>query len=280
MTNEWILDAGILLTAVFAMIGYFYRMGVAKRAAAKTLLFHLLEIRHELVIETPQLEKLIDEFRDEMRDLVGDRPLLMTIVVDAIPREQFALMLTSANADLVRADKALLESYEKALFKYSQVDPVLTHEIRGTKLLPALSRNLSDVKTSFEAMMEEFENFEALKKHGRKRVDQSLGETLDGLLSRLDKKIRELSLRAGMSTWFKTLKTMKSTSETNKDTEFTKEEIAELMETMFKSALLSNGELTKDQQALVTAASLEEILTLFETKLAESEEFQHAPKFN
>lgn len=280
MTNKWILDVGILLTAVFAMVGYFYRMGVAKRAAAKTLLFHLLEIRHELVIETPQLDKLIEEFRDEMRDLVGDRPLLMTIVVDAIPREQLALMLTSANADLVRADKALLESYEKALFEYSHVDPVLTHEIRGTKLLPVLSRNFSDVKTSFDAMMEEFENIEALKKHGKKRIDQSLGKTFDELLSRLDKKIRELSLRAGISTWFKTLKTMKSTSEISKDTGFTKEETAEMMETLFKSALLANVELTKEQKAVITAASLEEILTFFETKLTESEEYQDAQECN
>ncbi|AFP30836.1 hypothetical protein [Marinobacter sp. BSs20148] len=65
VVSEEVLDIGILIAAAFAVVGYAYRTGIENRSAARNLLFYLLEIRHELVFEQPQLETFIDEFKSK-----------------------------------------------------------------------------------------------------------------------------------------------------------------------------------------------------------------------
>ncbi|WP_305967418.1 hypothetical protein [Marinobacter salsuginis] len=269
MVNGEALDIGILITAALAVAGYIYRSGVEDRAAARNLLFYLLELRHELVFEQPKLEAFIDEFKSQMNEVIGDRPNLKFLVVDQIPQEHIAAMLASMNSELTRIDQPLLDSYEASLFTYSRVDPVLVHSIRGMKLLPIVSRNLTDVKTGYAEMMDSLEIGQDVADYGQNEVDSSLDDIFQQLMNGLDSKIRRVSRKAGFAVWFRVKRLLKRTEEEVERPDNTQFAAAEVIERLFKTLMINFG-VTNEVKAQIEASSLKQIMDLFEAKLAES----------
>lgn len=269
MVNGEALDIGILITAALAVAGYIYRSGVEDRAAARNLLFYLLELRHELVFEQPKLEAFIDEFKSQMNKVIGDRPNLKSLVVDQIPQKHIAAMLTSMNSELTRIDQPLLDSYETSLFTYSRVDPVLVHSIRGMKLLPIVSRNLTDVKTGYAEMMDSLDVGQDMADYGQNELDSSLDDIFKQLMNELDSKIRRVSRKAGFAVWFRVKRLLKRTEEEVERPDNTQFDVAEVIERLFKTLMINFGA-TNEVKAQIEASSLKQIMDLFELKLAES----------
>lgn len=262
-------DIGILITAILAVIGYFFKLGLERRETARTLLFHLLEIRHELLIERPRLSKLVDDFSAEMLDLVGDRPHLNNAIVDQLPRAQIASILTSMVDGLVRADQALLQSYELALFSYSRIDPLICHNVRGMKLLPTVSLNFSEAVSSFEEMIPTNHETQVVKKMGQQEVRMSMETTVGELMSELETIIRQISCKAGICFWFNVRRLLKRKPEPEEDDGFNQLNMGEVMERLFKALMLANCS-SDDVKPEIEGLTLEQILDLFESKLSEA----------
>ena len=83
------------ITPCHSSMGNWLVAMVERREGSRVLLFHLMEIRHELLIERPKLNAAVDEFQDEFKKILGDRPNLKSIMVNEFPKEYVATVLTT-----------------------------------------------------------------------------------------------------------------------------------------------------------------------------------------
>ncbi|MDP4532869.1 hypothetical protein Q9252_12010 [Marinobacter salarius] len=267
--QDMVFDAGILTTAVLGVLGYLWKLGLRRKESARTLLFHLLEIRHELLIERPKLDAVVEEFQSEFREILGDRPNLKSLMIDQVPREHIAAVLATLMDGLVRADAKLLDSYESALFDYSRINPLLTYRVRGMKLLPKLSDNLSNIASTMAGAIPNGEETELVTSLGKKELESSRQKTLGELVADLEKIIRRVSWSAGLSfwihSWFLGSKCRKQESK-NENVDM---DLQALMERFFRSVMLA-GNPPGDLKKQVENATLEEILDLFEASYEEA----------
>ena len=233
------------------------------------MLFHLLEIRQQLLIEQPKLNKMVDEFQSELHGILGERPNLKALVVNQIPREQIATLIASMFDGLVRADQKLLDSYESALFEYSRIDPLLTHRVRGMKLLPKVSENFSNVVTYLIDTMPHGEESSVVNSLGRKQIESSHDNTVSELMANLNTMVRCVSWKAGFWFWFRVWLWPLIWPAKEVQDESRTQDLRDLLENFFKSILLAT-EPPGEIKAQIETATLGEILNLFETQLTET----------
>jgi hypothetical protein len=269
--QELVFDVGILITAGLGVLGYLLKLRLQRKESARTVLFHLLEIRQQLLIEQPKLDKMVDEFQSELHGILGERPNLKALVANQIPREHIAALLASMFDGLVRADQKLLDSYENALFEYSRIDPLLTHRVRGMKLLPKVSENFSNVATSLIDTMPHSEEASVVNSLGRKQIESSHDNTVSELMVNLNTMIRRVSWKAGFWFWCRVWLWPLIWPAKEVQDESPTQDLLELLEHFFKSVLLATDP-PGVIKAQIETATLEEILNLFEKQLSETSE--------
>lgn len=201
--QEQVLDYGILVAAGLAVIGYYWKLNQHRKESAKTLLFYLMEIRQELLIERPKQDAVVKEFQTELSKILGDRPKLKSLMVDQMPKEYMARSMPSMMDGLVRADQNLLENYETALLEYSRINPLVAHRLRGMKLLPKLSANLSNIGSSVVDLLPEGKEGELMGILGKNELDSTRRHALEEFIGRLEKIIRRVSWSSGVGYWVK-----------------------------------------------------------------------------
>lgn len=264
--QETVFDAGILVTAGLAVIGYFWKLSLDRREGSRILLFHLLEIRHELLIERPKLNAAADEFQNEFKKILGDRPNLKSIMVNEFPKEYFATMLTTLMDGLVRADPKFLDSYETALYNFSRINPLLAHRVRGMKLLPKLSENLTNIAAAMTEALPDSEEAALVSAIGQKELESSNERTLQQLVIDLEIIIRRVSWSAGLwfwvCSWFLGAKRRKMANQ-DKGEAF---ELHTFMESFFRSIALATNP-SDELQEQIKHAKLDDILDQWEASL-------------
>ena len=267
--QEMIFDAGILITAIFGVIGYLWKLGRQQKESARTLLFHLLEIRHELLIERPRLDSLIDEFHSQLAAILGDRPKLKSLMIDQVPKDYMTTTLVTLMDGLVRADAKLLASYESALFDYSRINPFLTNRIRGMKLLPKLSENLANMVSTVADAMPGGKRDDLVVSVGRMELESSRHQAVEELVADLERVIRRVSLGAGLRFWVQScfLTSRRQKRDTKK--EALNVDLSELIERFFKSVLLATNP-PNDVKNQIDAAALEDLLDIIEASFDDS----------
>lgn len=269
--QEIVFDVGILVTAGLAVIGYFWKLSLERRQGSRTLLFHLLEIRHELLIERPKLNAAVDEFQDEFKKILGDRPNLKSIMVNEFPKEYFANVLTTLMDGMVRADQKLLDSYETALYNYSRINPLLAHRVRGMKLLPKLSENLTNIASAMTEALPDSEEAALVSAIGQKELESSNERALQELVVNLEKLIRRVSWSAGSwfwgHSWFLGVKRRKMANQDEGEAF----DLHAFMETFFRSIALATNP-SEELQEQIKHAKLDDILDQWEASLGEAKE--------
>jgi len=267
--KELVFDVGLLVTASLGVLGYLMKLRLQRKESARTVLFHLLEIRQQLLIEQPKLDKMVDEFQSELHGILGERPNLKELVTNQIPREQIATLLASMVDGLVRADQQLLHSYETALFEYSRINPLLTHRLRGMKLLPKMSENVSNVVTSLIDTMPHSEEASEVNSFGKTQIELSHNNTMSELMANLNTMVRCVSWKAGFWFWFRVWLWPLIWPAKEVQDESRTQDLRDLLENFFKSILLAT-EPPGEIKAQIETATLGEILNLFETQLTET----------
>lgn len=267
--QEIVFDVGILVTAGLAVIGYFWKLSLERREGSRVLLFHLLEIRHELLIERPKLNAAVDEFQDEFKQILGDRPNLKSIMVNEFPKEYFATILTTLMDGLVRADPKLLDSYETALYNYSRVNPLLAHRVRGMKLLPKLSENLTNIAAAMTEVLPDSDEAALVNAIGQKELESSKERTLQELIVDLEKIIRRVSWSAGLwlwvCSWFLGVKRRKMANQDEGEAF----DLHAFMESFFRSIALATNP-SDEIKEQIKHAKLDDILDQWEVSLGEA----------
>ncbi len=266
MMNGIVFDAGILITAGLAVIGYLWKLSRERKESARTLLFHLMEIRQELLIERPKLAAAVDAFQADFQEILGDRPNLRSVLDKGFPREYVATTLTSLMDGLVRADPKLLESYEIALYDYSRINPLLAHRVRGMKLLPKLSQNLTGIMADLTGALPDDEGAELVSSLGKKELESSSEKALQEFVLDLEKIIRRISFSAGMwfwaCSWFLGARRRRDAIQDKSESI----DLRGFMESFFRAIALANnppGEVREQIQH----AKLDDILDLWEASL-------------
>ena len=230
----------------------------------------MLEIRHELLIERPKLNAAVDEFQGEFKKILGDRPNLKSIMVNEFPKEYFATILTTLMDGLVRADPKLLDSYETALYNYSRFNPLLAHRVRGMKLLPKLSENLTNIAAAMTEALPDSEEAALVSAIGQKELESSNERTLQEFIVDLEKIIRRVSWSAGVCFWFYSLflgAKRKKMANQDKGDAF---DLHALMESFFRSIALATNP-SDELKEQIKHAKLDDILDQWEASLGEAE---------
>ena len=165
---------------------------------------------------------------------------------------------------LVRADPKLLDSYETALYNYSRFNPLLAHRVRGMKLLPKLSENLTNIAAAMTEALPDSEEAALVSAIGQKELESSKEKSVQELIVDLEKIIRRVSWSAGVwfwvCSWFLGAKRRKIA---NQD----KGEVFDLhafMESFFRSIALATNP-SDELKEQIKHAKLDDILDQWES---------------
>ncbi|BES70024.1 hypothetical protein RE428_10420 [Marinobacter nanhaiticus D15-8W] len=266
------LDIGIVISALLASVGYLYKLGVEKRQSARYLLFHLLEIRHELSLRLPRSDHEVEKLQEDFRAVVGERTNLLKIV-DMLPKTELGAMLGTVTNGLNRVDSSLLDSYEVALANYARIDPFLTHRLRGMKLIPKLSKNLDSTLSSFRSLpglAEDDPDTQKVASYGARQLNREFDDTRDGLLAKLDQLILSVGREAGLFMWFRAWRVLSQAEEENSNEQEVSEAQQAALGSAFKTLMIEVLVQDESIKGQLEAAPLEEMLDAMEEKLGET----------
>lgn len=264
-------DYGILAAAGLAVIGYYWKLNQYRKESAKTLLFYLLEIRQELLIERPKLDSVADEFQSELDSILGNRPKLKSIFAEHLSKQYIANVVHSMMDGMVRADQGLLDSYEMALVEYSRINPWTAHKVRGMKLLPKLSENLAGISSSILDGLPKPEGEVWLNALGDQELGSTERDTLGEFIEDLEKVICRVSRSAGLDHW---VRSWFLPSQRRRDQKSANNNIGADLEAIigrFFKLILLNLNLEDGVKNQINSASLETLLDLLESSLAKDE---------
>lgn len=124
---------GIVLSALFSSIGYFYKLSIDRKKTTRKVLYLLLEIRSSITKSIFDPTLAADVFINRYIEKLNARGIKLKKT--DFSQEQLTFMadhfkniITSTKIDI---ESRLLKPFEDALFEMSSINPILAFKIRG-----------------------------------------------------------------------------------------------------------------------------------------------------
>ncbi|WP_206483421.1 hypothetical protein [Thalassotalea sp. G2M2-11] len=202
--------AGVSVGALLGGIGYYLKSRSERLKAKRTVLFHLLEIRHLLVTSNIDPNDIADkyiEYSEAYFNKIGlpEEEKMPAELVNMIKDHLCRIVSTQRP----KIDEDFIKSYETSLKELCKDEPVLAFRLKGldnvNSLLDAQEAYESNVSNS-----EFFSQVSTLKEHMSEQLKNANFSAMSKLIDGYNEDILNVSWSCDLVTWYKCRKIVKA----------------------------------------------------------------------
>lgn len=121
-TLEYLSILGIILTALFASVGYFYKNYLERKKIIKQVLFYYLDLRNALEKRYVSVDDIFKEYKKYLNEKNFSVSEEMVITL----KNTMSLQLNCIKYPL---DKDFIQKLKESIDELSKIDPVLAYEL-------------------------------------------------------------------------------------------------------------------------------------------------------
>ena len=203
---------GISLGSFLAGIGYYLTSRRMRLHSKRNVLFHLLEIRHQIKTSYFNPQEITDEYFNHCAEHFKKVGLATDEKVPVEISELIKGHIQSLiNAFRPNIDSGFLQSFEESLKLLCIDDPVLAYKLRGRE-------KLVEVLDAQENYIDNFNCMKLLKDSSvledviSKQLNKANDSATKELIEDIDKDISLISRKCGIASWWGCMKIIKNTS--------------------------------------------------------------------
>lgn len=202
--------AGVSVGALLGGIGYYLKSRAERLKAKRTVLFHLLELRHLLVASNIDPNDITDkyiEYSEEYFNKIGlpEEEKLPAELTNMIRDHLCRIMSTQRP----KIDEAFIKSYENSLTELCKDEPVLAFRLKGLDNVNSLL-DAQEAYTSNVSNAEFFSKVSTLKEHMSEQLKNANFSAISKLIDGYNEDILNVSWSCDLVTWYKCRKIVKA----------------------------------------------------------------------
>ncbi|MFN7122576.1 MAG: hypothetical protein ACK4NM_11145 [Hydrogenophaga sp.] len=210
MTTEIVALLGATLSALIAAFAYYGKARHERLRTTRTVLYHLLEMRHHFAAT----EYGVAKFPDQYLEIVNATLKRNRIVIQDAEQEalvpllrQFVREIQGAKVEALVVQ--IIEPFLRALSDLARDDPLLAYELKGKEVIKSVSSMFADVPHFANALEVPSEE---------EHVKEALLTSLDDLdrevtLGVLANAIRQVARRCGPTVYVRTIRAIRRQSD-------------------------------------------------------------------
>lgn len=203
----------VSLASLLAGLGYVFKIRSERLKTKRHVLFHLLELRFQLVSTKVNPQKFADEYFSYCQHYFEQKGITnkkaFPAELDSSIRSHLTGIFESIKPDI---SPQFLTSFERALNELSITDPVLAYSLRGRERLNQVI-NYQDGYVNNLKNSAFLANAPSIKNLVPEDIDNLHSDTSLTIIEEINKDIRLISWYCGILTWFKCRKILKHTVE-------------------------------------------------------------------
>lgn len=194
---------GILITALFSSIGYFYTNLTRGRKSSKKVLYLLLEIRHAIRVSILDPKVITEKYWDyycKKLNLAG-----MELNRNEVPQIEWNLAFESFQKNIesqkTNIQERLLIPYENSLLNMAELSPVLAYQLKGKEKLEDSIENIRQHSESCLLKFQESNNYAPYKDQLMEFTEECQQEAMSQISTLIDDDILCVAKKCGRSTY-------------------------------------------------------------------------------
>jgi len=229
--------AGIFVTALFGVTGYFYKVKLEEKKSARSVLYILLELRYSLITSLFSPSDACEQYIKHCHSRLKEKGIEASL---SDMNKQLKDMLITYFSNIIQTieidiKKRLLDPFDSALAELAQVNPVLAYQLKGKENLEKiLMHSDAHVKNINDAIIPELS--EDWAKESISNTSQNVSsDVINKVCEHLDNEILLVAKSCSRKDFKKCKDVMKNGLNHNNKYDFS--EVNELLDPVFEKLI-------------------------------------------